>query len=349
MRGPGTRARWRRAGYRLAAGVGSIAIVLSTAGMYWYRSAHEETPAIVAKLPHPTPESPPPPRGGSAAAELSPTANAEREIVSPESAPTANRTRENVEGLREKVMAAREQAAKASAETLAGGLFATAAAHQGDGEAAFAGGQIADAEAAYRVALDGFIAAAAEGQKALAAKQVETARLQTQVEEARRGATDAEQARARVASAKRAAEQVAARFYAYRRFVSAQDKEREGAAALGRAEYKTAIRLLGEAQAAYQAAAQEARLEAERDRQLGPARAGLDQAHTAAAAGRQQALAAEANRLAREVFDQAQARQVEADGLASRQDLAAATRAYQDAAERYGEAILQARAAPAPK
>jgi len=78
-------------------------------------------------------------------------------------------------------------------------------------------------------------------------------------------------------------------------------------------------------------------------------KANLDQAHASAAARRQQALTAEADNLAKDVFDQAQARQVEGDGLASRKDLAAAARAYQDAAERYGEAVLRARAAPGKK
>ena len=156
---------------------------------------------------------------------------------------------------------------------------------------------------------------------------------------------DAAQARLRMAAAKRAAEQVAAGFFAHKRFTSAQSKEREGMAALGKSDYGAAIRLLAEAQSEYQTAVPEARQEAERDRQLAPLKASLEQAHAAAAARRQQALAAEADRLAQDVFDQAQARQVEGDGLANRQDLAAAARAYQDAAERYGEAMLRARAA----
>jgi hypothetical protein len=70
----------------------------------------------------------------------------------------------------------------------------------------------------------------------------------------------------------------------------------------------------------------------------------LDQAHASAAARRQEALTAEADKVARDVFDQAQAKQVEADGLVNRKDLAAATRAYQEAADRYGEAVVRARA-----
>src|SRR5205823_1838956 len=47
-------------------------------------------------------------------------------------------------------------------------------------------------------------------------------------------------------------------------------------------------------------------------------------------------------RLAKTIFDTAQAKQVEADGLAARQQFASANQAYQDAADRYTEAGLQA-------
>jgi len=75
----------------------------------------------------------------------------------------------------------------------------------------------------------------------------------------------------------------------------------------------------------------------------------VDQAHAAVAMRRQQALAAQADQRARELFDQAEAQQVEGDGLAIGKDLAAATRAYQEAAARYGEATERARAAPPAK
>jgi len=155
---------------------------------------------------------------------------------------------------------------------------------------------------------------------------------------------DAEQARIRMTAARQAAERVAAGFYARNRFASAQSKERDGVAALGKSDYATAVGLFAEAQAEYQAAMAETPREEDSERQLAQLRAGLDQAHAAVAARRQQALAAEADQLARDLFDQAQARQVEGDGLASRKDLAAAARAYRDAAERYGEAAARARA-----
>ena len=160
------------------------------------------------------------------------------------------------------------------------------------------------------------------------------------------GARDeAEQARQRMTAARQAAERVAAGFYARKRFGSAQGKERDGLAALGKADYAAAAALFAAAQAEYQAAAVEAPREEENERQLAGLRTSLDQAHAAAAARRQQALAAGADQLARDHFDQAQARQVEADGLASRKDLVAAARAYQDAAARYEDAAARARAA----
>jgi hypothetical protein len=156
---------------------------------------------------------------------------------------------------------------------------------------------------------------------------------------------EAEQARLGMAAARQAAERVAAGFYARKRFAAAQSKERDGLAAFGRSDYAAAAGLFAEAQSDYHAAMVEAPREEENERQLARLRTSLDQAHAAAAARRQQALAAGADQLARDVFDPAQARQVEADGLASRNDLVAAARAYQDAAARYEEAAARARAA----
>ena len=160
------------------------------------------------------------------------------------------------------------------------------------------------------------------------------------------GARDeAEQARARMNAARRTAEQAAAGFYARKRFTSAQDKERDAMTALGKSEYAGAARLFGEAQSEYQAAVKESALEADLTAQAAKLRTNLDEAHAAVAARRQQALAAGADNLARDVFDRAQARQVEGDDMATRKDLAGAARAYREAAERYGEAMSRARAA----
>jgi serine/threonine-protein kinase len=156
---------------------------------------------------------------------------------------------------------------------------------------------------------------------------------------------DAEQARSGMTAARQAAERVAAGFYARNRFLSAQTKDRAGMAALGRSDYIAASTLFTEARSEYQAAAVEAPREEENQRKLAALRASLDEAHAAVAARRQEALVAQADQLARELFDRAQARQVEGDGLASRKDLAAAARAYQEAAAHYDEATARARTA----
>ena len=155
---------------------------------------------------------------------------------------------------------------------------------------------------------------------------------------------DAEQARRRMSEVKRAAERVAAEFFARKRFAAGQSKESDAITALGKSDYAAAIGLFSEARTEYQAALQEAPAEEEKERQRALLKSTLDQAHASAAARRQEALAAEADKVARDVFDRAQAKQVEADGLANRKDLAAAARAYQEAADRYGEAVVRARA-----
>ena len=155
---------------------------------------------------------------------------------------------------------------------------------------------------------------------------------------------DAEQARLRMGEAKRAAERVAAPFFARKRFEAAQSKERDGMTALGKSDYAAALGLFTEARTEYLAAAQEVPAEEEKDRQQNVLRSTLDEAHAAVAARRQEALTAEADKVAREVFDQAQAKQVEGDRLVSRNNLIAATRAYKEAADRYAEATVRARA-----
>jgi hypothetical protein len=158
---------------------------------------------------------------------------------------------------------------------------------------------------------------------------------------------EAEQAQSQAVMARRAAEQAGAPFYTPKLLASAQAKEREGMAALRRSDHSAAIRLLGEARADYQAAAQEARREAEKEQQIAPLRASVDQARGAALARRQQALAAGAEQRATTILRAAETRHAEADGLAARQSLADAARAYEEAAQRYGDAALRAQAPPA--
>ena len=145
---------------------------------------------------------------------------------------------------------------------------------------------------------------------------------------------NAEQARARLAPARRAAEDAAASFYAQKRFSSARSKEEEGAAALVRADYESAVRLFGEAQSEYQAAAQEAKPGAEAARQ----EAIVQESRGTTIARRTEARTAGAERLAKDVFEAAQSRHMDADRLDKARDFSAAAQAYRDAAKLYQEA-----------
>jgi hypothetical protein len=153
---------------------------------------------------------------------------------------------------------------------------------------------------------------------------------------------DVDQARARLASAKRSAEQVAASFFAPRAMAAAKDKEADGAQALEQSDYDSAVRLLDEARGAYLAAIEDAKRESEKEKQLGPVKADLAESRGAAIDRRQEALSAQADRLAQSAFDGAQAKHLEADELVRSDKLAAAAQAYREAAARYSAATRQA-------
>jgi hypothetical protein len=159
----------------------------------------------------------------------------------------------------------------------------------------------------------------------------------------------AEQAEAQVAGARRAAEKAAATFFAPKLFEAAQAKERDGAEALRRSDYNTAARLLADARADYQAAAQQARTEADSERQIAPVKAGVEQARDRALSRRRQALAADAERLAMDLLRAAELKHAEADRLATRQSFQAAERAYSEAADRYADAAHRAQTAASPR
>ena len=93
-----------------------------------------------------------------------------------------------------------------------------------------------------------------------------------------RQSSEVEQAQARMSKARRAAEQAGANFYAHKLFASAQAKEREGTAALGKTDQGSALQIFTEAESAYVAAAEGARREAETERQLAPVKAALSEA-----------------------------------------------------------------------
>ena len=107
--------------------------------------------------------------------------------------------------------------------------------------------------------------------------------------------SEVEQAVARMSKARRAAERASANHYARDLFVSAQAKEREATAGLGKSEKSSALQMFTEAESAYVAAAEVARREAETERQLAPVKAALDDAQAKASTSRKQALTTEAD------------------------------------------------------
>jgi hypothetical protein len=267
--------------------------------------------------------------------------------ASAEAQQVLERKRDATARLRGNVEASRRKAAAAQAEKFAQPQWTDATQLYRRAEAAVARGDHDKAGQLLKEAIAGF-------ENAAKIATAEATRPATPTGRDLKGpsstaAADAEQGQLRMVDAKHAADQVAASFYAARRYASAQNRERDGKAALKQSDYKAALRLFDEAKSEYYASVQEAKQEAERDDQLAPLRASLDKAHAAAAAQRKRALDAGADNLAADVFNLAQATQVKADALAGSRDLVAAARAYQDAAERYGDATLRAQAARAPR
>ncbi len=190
-----------------------------------------------------------------------------------------------------------------------------------------------DAEAAYRQAET---EASARLAAASASERERLAAL-------KRDLAAAEQVGAAAATARRAAEQAGAARHAAKSFASARDREKDGQSALERQDHALAQRRFREAEEEYLRAEQEARAgEAARVAAL---KADLDRGRAASSASRDQALKIGADRLAKDVFDGARAKESEAATLETQQSGAAAAQAYQEAAQRYGEALRRAQVA----
>jgi colicin import membrane protein len=149
---------------------------------------------------------------------------------------------------------------------------------------------------------------------------------------------DAERARDAVTPARRAAEEAKAERHAPRIWAAARAKEQEAQVAVGRQEYERATELFRGAHGEYQAAAQEAQREVTR---LALAE-DVGRARVKVAADRDQAVKAEANVLAKDLFDRARVKETEGEGLYGRQELVAARQAYQEASQRYAESVSRA-------
>jgi hypothetical protein len=205
----------------------------------------------------------------------------------------------------------------------------------------------ARAQAAWREAEERYRAAEREASDKLAAASAAEAE---RVAALKRDLEATERVAAAAGAARREAEQAGAPRHAARAFAAAGEKQREGQTALERQGYAAAQRRFREAQEEYQRAAQEAQKAAAAEAATAAALGqDLERGRAAVATARQQALAVGADRLAREAFEGARAREGEAAALESQQNLAGAARAFQDASQRYAEALRRAQVARGAK
>jgi len=284
-------------------------------------------------------------RGAEAARARQDVATAQQEYVgAAEGFGLAKTTAEHVAGQRRAAGVAERQAGEArrvavaaDASTLAPALWAKAGAVQRDAEDALrqdafdrAAALFGEAERTYRDAQNAASTARARVQQdetkrrdlEAASKAREQARLRA----------EAEQAQGHVASARQAAEQAGARKYAPKLFAAAQAREADASTALDGTNYSVATKGFGDARSTYDAAAQEAK------REKGSLFSALEAAHRDALDRRGEAVKADAEGLAKDVFESGRRKEAEADELARREDLPAAAQGYREAAKGYAAA-----------
>ena len=225
---------------------------------------------------------------------------------------------------------AQQDAVQAQAPRLAAAAFGTARNKHTDGDTLL--GQNSPAAAKQRFGEAQQLYREATQQAREAAQQAVVAAIAADK-------TNAEQARGQMDAARRSAEQASAEKLALPALNAGRAKDRDGQTAFGRAEYGPASRLFREAQRAYEDAKKEADAVVAVNLAL---KTDTEQARRAVTARRDDAVKAEAPRLAKPSFDAAQQKQSEADGLAGRESYAEATQAYKDAAERYRDAASRA-------
>jgi hypothetical protein len=220
---------------------------------------------------------------------------------------------------------ARRGAEQAAASRYASKAFAVAQQKEDAGRKNLDRQEYEGAESRLREAARDYQAALQEAQKAAAAERQAIAARQRQ--EAERAAEAERQA---IAARQRQEAEKAA------------EAERQAIAARQRQEAEKAAEAERQAIAARQRQEAERAAEAERQAIATRQRQDAEQVRARALASREQAVKAGADVLVKDVFGSATARQSEGDGLAGKQDMLAARQAYQDAAERYGEAARRA-------
>ena len=186
---------------------------------------------------------------------------------------------------------ARQEAERVLAPSRAPRTFALAQEKESEAEAALGRQDAASARVQFQKAQQEYKQATQEAERgAIGEEKQRTAALQRQQ-------SDAEQARDRMTVARRTAEQAGPSQRGTSLLASAKAKEREAGAALARSDFGAAEKSFRAAESAYQAAAQEAKKEESEAQQQ------------VAALTREEAVRIEANRLAKDVFDAAQAKQ----------------------------------------
>jgi hypothetical protein len=255
--------------------------------------------------------------------------------------------------------------------------FGRAADKLREGESAFGANDISTAQQRYREALKGYELAKVEAARAAEKTPSEGAGSEVgAAAQRRRDLDEAQQARKATERARQEAEQATAPQLASKTFALAQQRERQGEASFGRQDFASAKGRFHDAQQGYKQAGQEAAVEQQRaaalqrqqaeaeqqrvatlqrqqaeaeqqarERATAALKSGGEQARGRTVARREEAAKAEAERLARDLFEAGQVKQTEADGLMARQNFTAAVQAYQDASERYVEAAMRAQGA----
>jgi len=273
---------------------------------------------------------------GAATAAHEAAALARQKALDEEKATAALKQKiDDAEAARGGAAGARRSAEAAGARRYAARSFGVGEDHDQQGRLALGQKSYDDAAARFRNAQRAYQAAVKETETAIAAQSRQQA--------------DAERLHEQAIGARRAAEQAGAERHAASLMRAGRNKEREGDAAMKQQEYGRATTLFRDADTDFRAALQDAQREAaQRETEAAqPRQAGvkqeIDQLRAAVAARRGEAAKAEAEVLARELFDAANAQEKEGDRLVASLSLPEARRAYQDASSRYEAATARAR------
>jgi hypothetical protein len=327
-------ARWKPA--TLAAAVGALGVVAVGAYLIW------SVPTRQVAVAPPSPASSP-------ARSIDPLA-AERQAT---------------DELRRRVASARKESAETQAEVRAAAVFGAAVERERHAEAAVAAQRYGEARTHYTAALTDYEAATAQARRAAAASAEAEAARRRRVEDERRAAEDARASLAARAAAERQrrlaeveplrqqsstsgreAEQAGGDRYAAVQMTAARSKVRDALAALDRQDYSRAAGLFREADSDFKGAAHEAQRQAAAERQATAARerqaAEIEKLRRDVIALRDQAIKSEAGTLARDMFEAAQAKEREGEGLFSARDYSAARQPYQEAVGHYDGALKRA-------